>query len=78
MRKEQSWEPLEELVPADIFKAEVRVWARIGVVPTEIHLRPMRRKWGPPYPTARNRFPTSTLIITAPPIRMRGRAGSRW
>lgn len=38
--------PLEEAVPADLFKAEVRAWARrIGVEPTSITIRPMRRKW---------------------------------
>jgi predicted metal-dependent hydrolase len=41
-----SHEPLEETVPADLFKAEVRAWAkRIGVEPREVHLRPMRREW---------------------------------
>lgn len=40
------WQPLEEVVPADVFKAEVLAWAkRIKVHPTEIHLRPMKRKW---------------------------------
>jgi len=38
---------LEEMVPRDVFRAEVSVWARrIGVTPKEIHLRPMSRKWG--------------------------------
>ncbi len=38
--------PLEEVVPAEVFKAEVRSWARrIGVEPEEVHLRPMKRKW---------------------------------
>jgi predicted metal-dependent hydrolase len=38
--------PLEEVVPADLFKAEVRAWARrIGVEPKETHIRPMTRKW---------------------------------
>lgn len=33
-------------MPADLFKAEVRAWARrIGVEPTSITIRPMRRKW---------------------------------
>jgi predicted HTH domain antitoxin len=46
MQQEQPWAPLEELVPADIFKAEVLTWAkRIGVEPKEIHIRPMKRKW---------------------------------
>jgi len=40
------WSPLEELVPADVFKSEVWTWAqRIGVTPKEIHIRPMKRKW---------------------------------
>ncbi len=40
------WKPLEETIPAEIFKAEVRAWARrIGVEPKEIRLRPMKRKW---------------------------------
>jgi len=41
-----AWQPLEEAVPVDVFKAEVYAWAkRIGVEPREIHIRPMRRKW---------------------------------
>ncbi len=41
-----AWQPLEETVPADLFRAEVRAWAqRIGVEPREIHIRPMKRKW---------------------------------
>jgi predicted metal-dependent hydrolase len=39
-------EPLEEVVAAAVFKAEVEAWAkRIGVHPREIRLRPMKRKW---------------------------------
>jgi len=39
--------PLEEMVPAEIVKGEVRAWAkRLGVTPREIHLRPMKCKWG--------------------------------
>ncbi|PWH20691.1 MAG: metal-dependent hydrolase [Ardenticatenia bacterium] len=39
--------PLEETVPAELFKAEVYAWARrIGVEVKGITLRPMRRKWG--------------------------------
>ncbi|MGD0005947.1 MAG: M48 family metallopeptidase [Anaerolineaceae bacterium] len=38
--------PLEESVPAEIFKAEVSAMAdRIGVEPHSINLRPMKRKW---------------------------------
>ncbi len=37
---------LEESVPEEIFKSEVRAWARrIGVEPRVITLRPMKRKW---------------------------------
>lgn len=39
-------QPLEELIPARIFKSEVLAWARrIGVEPKEIHIRSMSRKW---------------------------------
>ncbi len=42
-----AWQPLEEAIPADLFRAEVHAWAqRIGVEPKGIILRPMRRKWG--------------------------------
>jgi hypothetical protein len=38
--------PLEAAVPVEVFKAEVRRWSeRIGVEPTEIHIRDMKRKW---------------------------------
>jgi len=41
------WERLEEAVPRDLFLAEVTAWARrIAVEPREVHVRPMRRKWG--------------------------------
>jgi len=34
-------------MPRDVFLAEVSAWARrIGVEPKEVHLRPMKRKWG--------------------------------
>jgi len=40
------WKTLEETVPGDIFKAEVRAWAKkMRVEPAEIHIRPMKRKW---------------------------------
>jgi predicted metal-dependent hydrolase len=43
----EQWETLEDAIPKDIFKAEVAAWAkRIGVEPKEIHIRPMKRKWG--------------------------------
>lgn len=38
--------PLEESVPREVFKSEVRSWARrIGVEPQSITIRPMKRKW---------------------------------
>lgn len=38
--------PLAETVPVAMFKAEVAAWARrIGVMPREVHVRPMSRKW---------------------------------
>lgn len=38
---------LEESVPQELFKSEVRAWAeRIGVQPQHIAIRPMARKWG--------------------------------
>jgi len=41
------WEPLEEAIPKDLLRAEVQAWARrLRVHPKEIHIRPMRRKWG--------------------------------
>ncbi len=49
MRRDEGadWVPLEEIVPAEVFKGEVRAWAkRLGVTPKEIRLRPMKRKWG--------------------------------
>jgi predicted metal-dependent hydrolase len=39
-------EPTAEPVTLEAFKAEVYAWAkRIGVEPTEVHVRPMKRKW---------------------------------
>lgn len=48
MRKAASPErlPLEETIPAELLRSEVRAWAeRIGVEPREVQLRPMKRKW---------------------------------
>jgi predicted metal-dependent hydrolase len=39
-------QPLEDIVPAQVFKSEVMAWAnRIGVEPTEIRLRQLKNKW---------------------------------
>ncbi len=42
-----SLEPaLEDSIPLEVFKTEVRVWAeRIGVTPQLLTVRPMKRKW---------------------------------
>ena len=54
--------PLEELVPAEVFKAEVEAWARrIGVEPREVHIRPMKRKWASCSSTGRLTFSTELL-----------------
>lgn len=53
---------LEDTVPAEVFKAEVRAWARrIGVEPKEIHLRPMKRKIASCSAKGRLTFDTSLL-----------------
>jgi predicted metal-dependent hydrolase len=42
----RDWSPLEDLIPADLLKAEARDWAvRIGVELREIQVRSMKRKW---------------------------------
>ncbi len=39
-------ETLEQIIPAQVFKAEVLSWAkRIGVEPREIRIRLMKNKW---------------------------------
>ncbi|HWT83141.1 MAG TPA: M48 family metallopeptidase [Candidatus Methylomirabilis sp.] len=58
----QEWEPLEEAAPKDIFRAEVRAWAkRLRVHPKEIHIRPMKRKWGSCSTTGRVTFDAGLL-----------------
>jgi predicted metal-dependent hydrolase len=43
----EEWQPLEQSVPKEVFKAEVTAWARrVGVEPKALHVRPMKRKWG--------------------------------
>jgi hypothetical protein len=38
--------PLEMTIPEEVFRSEVRRWAeKIGVVPHNIILRPMKHKW---------------------------------
>lgn len=40
------WQPLEQAVPVDLFRAEVEAWVkRMGVTPREVRIRPLKRKW---------------------------------
>lgn len=56
------WVPLEEIVPADVFKSEVLAWAqRIEVTPKEIHIRSMKRKWASCSQSGRLTFDTDLL-----------------
>lgn len=42
----QASDTLEQIIPGQIFKTEVLTWAkRIGVIPKEIRVRPMKSKW---------------------------------
>ena len=68
MQKTQpTWQPLEEIVPVALFKAEVRSWARrIEVEPREIHVRPMSRKWASCSSRGRLTFDTELLQQPAP------------
>jgi predicted metal-dependent hydrolase len=56
---------MTSLTPA-AFKQEVSEWAeRIGVDPSEIHLRQMKRKWGSCSTNGRLTF--SSDLLTEPP-----------
>lgn len=56
---------MTRLTPAD-FKQEVSLWAdRIGVDPSEIHLRKMNRKWGSCSTNGRLTF--NTELLSEPP-----------
>ena len=58
---------LEDSVPTELFKAEVRAWAkRIGVEPVAITLRPMTRKWASCSSKGRLTFDTDLLREPAP------------
>jgi predicted metal-dependent hydrolase len=57
--------PHEDVVTKDVFKAEVAAWAkRIGVTLKELHVRPMKRKWGSCSSLGRATF--STELLTQP------------
>lgn len=61
-----TWTSLEDLVPAEVFRAEVYAWARrIGVQPREVHIRPMKRKWASCSSTGRLTFNRELLWQTA-------------
>ena len=50
------------MISVDDFKADVMAWAeRIGVTPKEIHVRPMKRKWGSCSSRGRLTFATDLL-----------------
>jgi predicted metal-dependent hydrolase len=58
----EMWEPLEEAIPKDIFRTEVQAWVkRLRVHPKEIHIRPMKRKWGSCSTTGRVSFSSDLL-----------------
>jgi predicted metal-dependent hydrolase len=57
---------LEYTIPEEIFKSEVRSWAkRIGVEPKTITLRPMKRKWASCSSKGNLTFDTELLHQTA-------------
>ena len=54
--------PLEVIVPVSVFQHEVAAWAkRIGVRPSEIRLRPLKRKWASCSSRGRLTFDTALL-----------------
>jgi hypothetical protein len=60
------WAPLEDAVSKDVLRAEIRVWAdRIGVEAKEVHIRPMRRKWGSCSTAGRVTFSLDLLVEPA-------------
>ncbi len=65
-RDGDGWEPLEAVVSKEVFKAEVRAWAgRIGVEPKQLHVRPMRNKWGSCSTAGRVTFDAGLLAESA-------------
>jgi predicted metal-dependent hydrolase len=58
------------LMTKEGFKAEVAAWAkRIGAYPTELHIRPMQRKWGSC--STRGRVTLNSELLSAPAERRR-------
>jgi predicted metal-dependent hydrolase len=65
MELQADWTPLEKMIPKDLLRSEVDTWARrIRVEPKEIHVRPMKRKWGSCSTAGRLSF--NTELLTAP------------
>lgn len=66
MRKSvNKWQPLEHAVSADLFRSEVKAWAkRLGVSPCVIHIRKMKRKWGSC--SSKGRLTFSTELLNQP------------
>lgn len=61
------WKPLEEMVPAEIFRGEVLAWAeKLGVVPKEIRIRQMKHKWASCSSAGRLTFDRDLLKQPAP------------
>lgn len=61
-RNSQGWRPLGHEVPVELFKAEVREWAkRIGVKIHQLHVREMKRKWASCSSKGRLTFDTELL-----------------
>lgn len=58
-------QPLEERVPASVFRGEVVAWAkRVGVEPREVRLRSMKRKWASC--SSRGRLTFDTALLAQP------------
>lgn len=63
----EEWKPLEEIVPVEIFRAEVLTWAkRLGLMPKEIRIRQMKRKWASCSSAGRLTFDRDLLKQPAP------------
>src|SRR5260370_11933984 len=57
--------PRTAAMTKDALKAEVAAWAaRIGAHPTELHIRPMQRKWGSC--STRGRVTLNSELLSAP------------
>lgn len=65
-QKNSKSDTLEKAIQRDVFKSEVRAWAkRIGVEPKEVQIRPMKKKWGSCSTKGRLTFDESLLRQSA-------------